>query len=267
MPLTHITDLATLTSSGAPDMPTSPPKPQRHHQLLDASQPAPAGQPRLAGRRARHLGHAAARPRRFRPALRALLLAGAVAALLGLPAVAQAATQSATRPAVGTSAQARAQAGLAVQAGQVVDAAVPATATAPSGGVCSVPGIGDIGGLLGFCAQGSSGIIGDLNNICQPSVPTPESATGGIDALIRPPGTAGNSAGGPVPTIGGHKTPTLYESSGMAGQSWAAYDLQCSDMASLVGNNIAGVVFDAAKALDRVTITVYQSAAGEGILS
>ena len=38
-------------------------------------------------------------------------------------------------------------------------------------------------------------------------------------------------------------------------------------MASLVGNNIAGVVFDAAKALDRVTITVYQSAAGEGILS
>ena len=53
----------------------------------------------------------------------------------------------------------------------------------------------------------------------------------------------------------------------MAGQSWAAFDLQCSDMASLVGNNIAGVVFDAAKALDRVTITVYQSAAGEGILS
>src|SRR6266566_6811020 len=38
-------------------------------------------------------------------------------------------------------------------------------------------------------------------------------------------------------------------------------------MASLIGNNVAGVVFDAAKALDRVTITVYQSAAGEGILS
>ena len=53
----------------------------------------------------------------------------------------------------------------------------------------------------------------------------------------------------------------------MAGQSWAAYDLQCSDMTSLIGNNVAGMVFDAAKALDRVTITVYQSAAGEGILS
>jgi hypothetical protein len=268
MPSTHITDLVTLTRSGDPDMPTSPPKPQQHRQLLDASQPSPAGQPRLAGRRARHLGHTAARrPRRFRPALRALLLAGAVAAMLGLPAVAQAATQSVTKPAARTSVQARAQAGAAIQAGMPVDAAVPATATAPSGGVCSVPGIGDIGGLLGFCAQGSSGIIGDLNNICQPSVPTPEPATGGIDALISPPGSAGNSAAGPVPTIGGHKTPTLYDSYGMAGQSWAAFDLQCSDMASLVGNNIAGVVFDAAKALDRVTITVYQSAAGEGILS
>ncbi len=53
----------------------------------------------------------------------------------------------------------------------------------------------------------------------------------------------------------------------MAGQSWAAYDMQCSDMTSLIGNSVAGMVFDAAKALDRVTITVYQSAAGEGILS
>jgi hypothetical protein len=267
MPSTHITDLAIITRSGDPDMPTSPPKPQQHHQLLDASPPEPAGPPRPAGRRARYHGPAAARPRRFRPALRALLLAGAVAAMLGLPAVAQAATQAAAKPAAGPSVQAWAQAGAAVQAAMPVDAAVPATGTAPSGGVCSVPGIGDIGGLLGFCAQGSSGIIGDLNNICQPSVPTPEPATGGIDALISPPGSAGNSAAGPVPTIGGHKTPTLYDSYGMAGQSWAAFDLQCSDMASLVGNNIAGVVFDAAKALDRVTITVYQSAAGEGILS
>jgi hypothetical protein len=118
-------------------------------------------------------------------------------------------------------------------------------------------GIGDIGGLLGFCTAGSSGIVGDLNNICQPSVPTPEPATGGIDALISPP-----------PNTTSIKQPaTLYDSYGMAGQTWAAYDLQCSDMASLVGNNIAGVVFDAAKALDRVTITVYQSAAGNGILS
>ena len=59
---------------------------------------------------------------------------------------------------------------------------------------------------------------------------------------------------------------TLYNQYGMAGQYWAATNLQCSDMTSLIGNNVAGMVFDVAKAMDRVTITVYQSAAGEGIL-
>ncbi|HEV3067265.1 MAG TPA: hypothetical protein VGY50_05430, partial [Streptosporangiaceae bacterium] len=196
-----------------------------------------------------------------RPAWRALLLAGAVAAMLGMPAVAQAAATPATsataaRPAAAPPASA------AVPV-TTVTAQVPAEPAAPSGGICQVPGIGDIGGLLGFCAQGSSGIVGDLNNICQPSVPTPEPATGGIDALIAPPASGTGTGGG----TGGHQPATLYDSYGMAGQSWAAFDLQCSDMASLVGNNIAGVVFDAAKALDRVTITVYQSAAGEGILS
>jgi hypothetical protein len=44
-------------------------------------------------------------------------------------------------------------------------------------GICQVPGIGDIGGLVGLCTRGSSGIIGDLNNICKPSLPQPEQAT------------------------------------------------------------------------------------------
>jgi uncharacterized membrane protein YgcG len=206
------------------------------------------------------------------------LLAGAVVAMLGMPAVAQAAASPAhaalpaspaslalpasptglATPAdhTGTASPAG-LAGPALRASAVTTTAVQVTARpAASSGICQVPGIGDLGGLLGFCASGSSGIVGDLNNICQPSVPTPESATGGIDALIRPPAGSGSTG-----------KPTLYDSYGMAGQSWAASDLQCSDMASLVGNNIAGVVFDAAKALDRVTITVYQSAAGEGILS
>ncbi|MGE5137205.1 MAG: type IV secretion system protein [Gemmatimonadota bacterium] len=145
--------------------------------------------------------------------------------------------------------------GAALAAGHTVSLAIPAHAAAPAGGVCSVPGIGDLGGLLGFCSAGSSGLVGDVNNVCQPSVPTPEPATGGIDALIKP------AAAAPA------QQATLYDSYGVAGQSWAAYDMQCSDMASMIGNNVAGVVFDAAKALDRVTITVYQSAAGEGILS
>src|SRR5581483_241187 len=122
------------------------------------------------------------------------------------------------------------------------------------GGGCQVPGIGDIGGLVGLCAAGSSGIIGDLNNICQPSVPQPEQATGGLNSMIEPPQSA---AGGK----------TLYDNYGVAGQYWAAHDMQCSDMTSLVGNNVAGMVFDAAKAMDRVTITVYQSAAGDNILT
>jgi TrbL/VirB6 plasmid conjugal transfer protein len=190
------------------------------------------------------------------PLRRVLVLLGVVAAVAGLPGPAMAAVAQATpaSPAV-----------TAVVAGpahelagtRAAHATGPATSSRPAapGGVCQVPGVGDIGGLLGFCAAGSSGIIGDLNNICQPSVPAPEPATGGIDALIRPPAGTAAAPG------------TLYDRYGLAGQSWAAYGLQCSDMTSLIGNNIAAVVFDAAKALDRVTITVYQSAAGEGILA
>jgi hypothetical protein len=201
------------------------------------------------------------------PVRRAALLLGVIAAVAGLPGTALAAVHPASPAApaavaaqtlvtpagavaAGTSAHVSQPAGPAGVTGRVG----PAQPGAP-GGVCQVPGIGDIGGLLGFCAAGSSGLVGDLNNVCQPSVPAPEAATGGIDALIRPPDVA-------------IKQPaTLYDSYGVAGQSWAAFDLQCSDMTSLIGNNVAGVVFDAAKALDRVTITVYQSAAGEGILS
>ena len=227
-------------------MATRPPSPSRRSLLAPAPPPrsllAPAPPPRSLRRRL---------PR----ACRFLLVAGAVAALLGLPAAVQAAVfpaQAAAASAPARTAPPRTTAPPRLDAIQV-----PAQPIAPGGGICSVPGIGDIGGLLGFCAAGSSGIIGDLNNICQPSVPTPEPASGGIDALISP-----------TPSSGGTRQPaTLYDSYGMAGQSWAAYDLQCSDMASLIGNNIAGVVFDAAKALDRVTITVYQSAAGTGILS
>ena len=73
--------------------------------------------------------------------------------------------------------------------------------------------------------------------------------------MVKPPASPG-----PQPT-------TLYSSYGVAGQYWAATNLQCSDMTSLIGNNVASMVFDIAKSIDRVTITVYQSAAGEGILS
>jgi TrbL/VirB6 plasmid conjugal transfer protein len=174
-------------------------------------------------------------PRAARWAIGVLLFAGALLAIGG-PALA------ATNP--GT--QSPHQVTLTAQV-------TPAVPGAP-GGVCQVPGIGDIGGLVGLCAQGSAGILGDLNNICEPSLPQPEQATGGINAMVEPPAAA---AGGK----------TLYDNYAMAGQFWAAHGLQCSDMTSLVGNNVAGMVFDAAKSIDRVTITVYQSAAGNNILT
>jgi hypothetical protein len=127
------------------------------------------------------------------------------------------------------------------------------SASAATGGLCSVPGIGDIGGLLGFCALGSSGLVGDLNNVCQPSLPDPEPASTGIDAMVAPPAS-------------GKQPATLYDEYGVAGNYWAATNLQCSDMTSLIGNDVAGMVFDAAKSIDRVTITVYQAAAGNGIV-
>ena len=190
------------------------------------------------------------------PVRRALVLLGVIAAVAGLPGPAMAAV-SQVNPASPAAVAVVAGPAHLLAATTLAHPAAPAAASRPAaaGGVCQVPGVGDIGGLIGFCAAGSSGIIGDLNNICQPSVPTPEPATGGIDALIRPPAGTSTAPG------------SLYDRYGLAGQTWAAYDLQCSDMTSLIGNNIAAVVFDAAKALDRVTITIYQSAAGEGILA
>jgi hypothetical protein len=116
-----------------------------------------------------------------------------------------------------------------------------------------VPVLGDLGGLVDLCNAGS-GLGGDLNNICSPGLPQPEVAAGGINSLITVPGSQ------PVGK-------TLYDNYGTAGQDWAATGLKCSDMTSLIGNNVAGMVFDMAKSLDRVTITVYQSAAGSNILT
>src|SRR6266851_4310309 len=189
---------------------------------------------------------------------RAAVLLGVLAAVLGVPsaAVAAPAGHADSGAAVTIVAQAHKQAP-APQQQALAQRQAPAATVPQATGPCGVPGIGDIGGLFGLCQAGSSGLIGDLNNICQPSVPVPEPATGGIDSLVATPAAAKQPAA----------QVSLYDQYGVNGQSWNAYDMQCSDMTALIGNNVAGMVFDAAKALDRVTITVYQSAAGEGILS
>jgi len=207
------------------------------------------------------------RPGKSRPA-RALLLASAIAAIV-LSALFMARTASAapltssasaaTAASVartGTSAPAATaeRTATAGQAGRLAGTQLTARVTpnAIDAGICNVPGVGDIGGLLGLC-QAGSGVVGDLNNICTSGAPTPVLATSGIDSMITTPGS---------PTTG----KTLYDNYGMAGQDWASYGLTCSQMTSSIGNNVAGMVFDMAKSLDRVTITVYQSAAGSNIL-
>jgi TrbL/VirB6 plasmid conjugal transfer protein len=183
---------------------------------------------------------------------------GPAFAATGVAPSATTAARAATGTQAGTATQAAAGA-LPATSGRLAAPVVRATLDdkvlrAEPGGVCQVPGIGDIGGLVGLCAAGSSGLIGDLNNICEPSLPQPEQATGGLDSMIAPPESA----------QGGK---TLYDNYGVAGQFWAAHDMQCSDMTSLIGNNVAGMVFDVSKAMDRVTITVYQAAAGDSILT
>jgi hypothetical protein len=182
---------------------------------------------------------------------RSVLVLAVLAVVFGLPLAGQAGAAGAVRP--GAAAAAGPSAAAAAANGSVAAVTTAVRQPAPQSGACSVPGIGDIGSLLGFCQLGSSGLSGDLNNICQPSVPTPEPANAGIDAMVKPPAS-------------GKQPATLYGSYGIAGQYWAATNLQCSDMTSLIGNNVASMVFDIAKSIDRVTITVYQSAAGQGIL-
>jgi TrbL/VirB6 plasmid conjugal transfer protein len=180
----------------------------------------------------------AGRPGKSRPA-RVLLLACAIAAIVlsGLFTA-----RSASAAPVAKSAPAATN--------QLTSLVTPAAADA---GICNVPGVGDIGGLLGLC-QAGSGVVGDLNNICTSGAPTPVLATSGIDSMITTPGS--QTAG-----------VTLYDNYGMAGLDWASTGLTCSQMTSSIGNNVAGMVFDMAKSLDRVTITVYQSAAGANILT
>jgi TrbL/VirB6 plasmid conjugal transfer protein len=217
--------------------------------------------------------HPRAGKTRCRPA-RALLLTSAIIAIVfsGLFMARSANAAPAAHAAPAAAAAPAAQAETAVQAKTAAPAetatqaktAAPAARQAPGqrstllaqtapSGICNVPGIGDIGSLLDLC-QAGSGAIGDLNNICTSGAPAPELATSGIDSMITTPGS---------PTTGN----TLYDNYGMAGQFWASTGLTCSQMTSSIGNNVAGMVFDMAKSLDRVTITVYQSAAGANILS
>ena len=134
----------------------------------------------------------AARPGKSRPA-RALLLASVIAAIVlsalfaarsasaaplakSAPA-ATAASAATTAPAV--TAERAATAG---QAGHLAENQLTSliTVAAPDAGICNVPGVGDIGGLIGLCKAGQ-GLLGDVNNVCIPGPPTAELANSADD--------------------------------------------------------------------------------------
>ncbi|GGV15165.1 hypothetical protein GCM10010182_40000 [Actinomadura cremea] len=98
---------------------------------------------------------------------------------------------------------------------------------------------------------------------CKPAdSPAPEQYGTGTDGLIKPPG---------YPSAELQKKPaedlTYYDRYGTAGQSWYAVDMGCSDAMSMMGNALANTTFTLVRAIDRTTISVYQSAASESLLS
>lgn len=91
------------------------------------------------------------------------------------------------------------------------------------------------------------------DTICSPSDPVPEVAGTGLNGLIDAPGS--------------HPPVTPYNNYEMAGLTWHATDLGCSDYLAIVGNYAANFVFMIVKAIDRLTITAYQTAYSPGLLN
>jgi len=100
--------------------------------------------------------------------------APAATAAAAVPAVTSA--PAATAAPAATTAHAEVTGQTARVAGNQLTALV--TPAALDAGICNVPGVGDIGNLVGLCNAGS-GIIGDANNLCLPGTPAPELATSG----------------------------------------------------------------------------------------
>ncbi|MCD0447916.1 type IV secretion system protein [Actinocorallia sp. API 0066] len=100
------------------------------------------------------------------------------------------------------------------------------------------------------------------NDACAPATaPAPEAYASGTDGLIHQPG---------YPSEQLKATPaeqlTYYDRYGTAGQTWYAVDMGCGDAMALMGNSVANTVFTLVRAIDRTTISVYQSAASESLL-
>ncbi|WP_284466879.1 type IV secretion system protein [Actinomadura madurae] len=100
------------------------------------------------------------------------------------------------------------------------------------------------------------------NDACRPADnPPPEQYGSGTDGMIKPPDYPDEKLQKSKP-----EQLTYYDRYGMAGQSWYAVDMGCSDAMSLMGNALANTTFTVVRAIDRTTISVYQAAASESLL-
>ncbi|WP_131743000.1 type IV secretion system protein, partial [Actinomadura roseirufa] len=114
--------------------------------------------------------------------------------------------------------------------------------------------------MVGLSPMAGAGPFG--SDPCRPAdSPSPEQYGSGTDGLIKPPD---------YPNEKLKKTTveqlTYYDRYGMAGQSWYAVDMGCSDAMAMMGNALANTTFTLVRAIDRTTISVYQAAASESLL-
>jgi hypothetical protein len=137
-------------------------------------------------------------------------------------------------------------------------AAAAQPATTP---ICKIPGIGDVGGLLGVCPAGS-GAIGAVTGGCQ-NAPVPEAPGGGASGWIE---TKPSRPPPPAPAFGATARSTEYVQYGYAGLSWTNYGLSCilgtsTNVGAAVDTLFGNLLFGAAKWYVAVDNTVHDWAA------
>lgn len=91
-----------------------------------------------------------------------------------------------------------------------------------------------------------------INDQCGKPGLQPEQYGSGFD------GMATKQKSGPVDQ-------SYYGQYGTAGQYWNWMGLKCTDFSAPVGNQVANLIFNVAKTVDTVTITVYKSAASDNL--
>lgn len=136
----------------------------------------------------------------------------------------------------------------------VLIAAVVALVLIPSGSANAAPDDFDPSQFLTALSP-AAGMVSLIGDECKgPGLP-PETYGSGFDGLA-----AGTQQNAP-------RDWSFYGQYGTAGQYWNWVEIGCTDVLTKTGNQAANLVFNFAKTLDTVTITVYKAAASESMIS